>query len=330
MPGFIPPFDLGTFKPSAASLASWLYQIWEYLQQNPIPNDSELSEAISEQLPPEIAAYMEEHPATVQSVNGMIGAVIIAYADLVTGSTVPIYRATSLEITQPDLIDAWHEGCRFAVVDDTTTYVMLYADSPEAITLLPLGGGGGVGGIQSINTTIVPDGVGNALVNASNLPLSTADPTTIYAQIATLTNAISTINGKLNNLFPIGYIYMSVDSTDPGTIFGGTWTRIQDTFLLAAGSTYDPGTTGGEAAHTLIANELPHLAGTANWRSGTNPGSFRATGICSPNTASNTSQPVGLSGNSTTEVQLNIEFGGDVAHNNMPPYLAVYVWKRTA
>lgn len=51
-------------------------------------------------------------------------------------------------------------------------------------------------------------------------------------------------------VYPIGSIYMSINNTNPGLVFGGTWERIQDTFLLAAGNTYQNGTTGGEASHT--------------------------------------------------------------------------------
>ena len=47
-------------------------------------------------------------------------------------------------------------------------------------------------------------------------------------------------------LFPIGYVYISVNNTNPGTIFGGTWEQIKDTFLLACGDTYANGATGGE------------------------------------------------------------------------------------
>lgn len=195
MPGFIPPFELGTFKPSAASLASWLYEIWQYLQQNPIPNDAEITEKVTEIVPPEVAAYMQEHPATVQSVNGLIGAVVIAYADLVSGSTVPVFRTTTIESTQADLLDAWDEGCRFTVIDDTNVYVMLYSElgGVRTITLLPCGSGGGGGGIQSINTTVLPDGTGNAVLTSQDIPLSTLDPTTVSTQ---LSNMVTAINGK--------------------------------------------------------------------------------------------------------------------------------------
>ena len=61
----------------------------------------------------------------------------------------------------------------------------------------------------------------------------------------------------INAIYPVGSIYMSVNSTSPATLFGGTWQRIQDRFLLSAGSTYSAGATGGEATHTLTSGEMP-------------------------------------------------------------------------
>ena len=61
----------------------------------------------------------------------------------------------------------------------------------------------------------------------------------------------------LDNVWPVGSIYMSVNSTNPGTLFGGTWTQLQNRFLLGAGSSYTNGATGGEATHTLTTNEMP-------------------------------------------------------------------------
>lgn len=118
--------------------------------------------------------------------------------------------------------------------------------------------------------------------------------------------------------YPVGSIYMSVNNTDPGTFIGGTWEQIEDVFLLAAGSTYTAGSTGGEAEHTLIEDELPshshQLKYNVVYRQSVSSGggvrNFTA---------------------SATEGTLDAEStGGGAAHNNMPPYLAVYVWKRTA
>lgn len=207
MASFIPPIDLGQFTPSAAAITSWLYQVWKYLQENPIADQSEIqttvTDTINEVLPPEVAdavdEYMQQHPISVPvtSVNGLIGAVVITYASLVTGETTPIYRASSSEITQADLLDAWNDGCRFAVVDDTTVYAILR--DLDTFTLLPCGSGGGGSGIESINTTILPDSNGNALVNAANLPMAANDATTISTAIGNAATAASDASTAASN-----------------------------------------------------------------------------------------------------------------------------------
>ena len=122
-------------------------------------------------------------------------------------------------------------------------------------------------------------------------------------------------------VYPVGAIYMSTIATDPKTLFGfGTWERIQDAFLLAAGSTYGAGTTGGEATHVLTASEIPKH-NHAIWYPNAGAGNDAAP-IGYPNTGSKSTY--WAVGSYTGDI------GGGEAHNNMPPYLAVYVWKRTA
>ena len=60
-----------------------------------------------------------------------------------------------------------------------------------------------------------------------------------------------------SKLYPVGSVYISFNATDPSTLFGGTWTRLKDTFLLANGDTYAPNTTGGSATKTISVNNLP-------------------------------------------------------------------------
>lgn len=47
-------------------------------------------------------------------------------------------------------------------------------------------------------------------------------------------------------IFPVGSIYTSINSTNPATLFGGTWEQIQGRFLLSASSSYAAGDTGGQ------------------------------------------------------------------------------------
>lgn len=130
-------------------------------------------------------------------------------------------------------------------------------------------------------------------------------------------------NFVLDNVYPVGSIYMNVNSTNPGTLFGGTWEQIQGRFLLGMSGSYPAGSQGGEAEHTLTSSEIPshsHVAlyglngdvsdflGGSSANYGVRPGSDTAT-----NYDYNTSST-----------------GGGQPHNNMPPYLSVYIWKRTA
>lgn len=133
-------------------------------------------------------------------------------------------------------------------------------------------------------------------------------------------------------VYPVGSIYMSTSSTNPEYIFGGTWEQIQDMFLLAAGSKYEAGTTGGEATHTLTQTELPKISGSFGGTSsgnawgvlGTSSGVFSRSGsIPAPTNTEKTPD-------NTRNTTINMTFGGGQAHNNMPPYLAVYVWKRVS
>ena len=133
----------------------------------------------------------------------------------------------------------------------------------------------------------------------------------------------ATVSAMLDKAYPVGSIYMSVNSTSPGTLFGGTWVQIKDRFLLAAGTTYKAGSTGGEASHTLTVSEMP--SHYHDEYVGNDGGADSAPSGYSgwPNIAYTSTKTWWAKGSKTSSA------GGDGAHNNMPPYLAVYVWKRT-
>lgn len=60
-----------------------------------------------------------------------------------------------------------------------------------------------------------------------------------------------------SKLYPVGSVYISFNSADPSTLFGGTWQRLKDTFLLANGDSYAPNTTGGSATKTIAVSNMP-------------------------------------------------------------------------
>lgn len=119
----------------------------------------------------------------------------------------------------------------------------------------------------------------------------------------------------LDSFMPVGYILLLYSHADPNTMYPGTtWVRIQNAFLWAVDGSGTIGQTGGEKTHTLTVNELPahshgsvysqHAAGTKDKAWYTAAGSSVAYGAVST--------------------------GGGAAHNNMPPYVQVSVWRRTA
>lgn len=159
-------------------------------------------------------------------------------------------------------------------------------------------------------------------------------------------------------IYPVGSIYMSVNSTNPATLFGGTWERITGRFLLAAtdnganggnsNANIKPGYTGGEASHTLTTTEIPaHTHGQSTLtgyfgirKIAENKNTVAGEGgIISINHTGGNSYPTLAAGSGSNyngeKITVNASHthtsvGGSGAHNNMPPYLAVYIWKRTA
>lgn len=160
----------------------------------------------------------------------------------------------------------------------------------------------------------------------------------------------------LNTVYPVGSIYMSVSATSPATLFGGTWESLGGRFLIGQNGTYTAGSTGGEASHTLTLAEAPahtHGRGTMNitggyktgWNdasgggiisstwSGAMYGSRNGTAFYYDNPRSSTSDNhrnyINFDASRSWTGETDSKGGGG-AHNNMPPYLAVYMWKRTA
>lgn len=145
-------------------------------------------------------------------------------------------------------------------------------------------------------------------------------------------DAYCTKSQLINLIYPVGAIYISVNSTSPQTLFGGTWQQISDTFLLAAGATYTAGSTGGEATHTLTEAELPVIdTSTLRWH-GQEHGTHvhQVNGKWYGTQISNMYQTTGQTTGAVSYSDIGLRFGGGGAHNNMPPYLSVYMWKRTA
>lgn len=135
------------------------------------------------------------------------------------------------------------------------------------------------------------------------------------------------ISSVLDAVWPVGSIYISVDATNPSEKLGGTWEVFaQGQMLLGFSGTHDIGSTGGEETHILTDDEMPshsHTFTYYRWKRYTTyhpeRGGVRPLDTAYAVTSSTSSY------NSSTSIR-----GNDAAHNNMPPYITVGIWRRIA
>lgn len=164
-----------------------------------------------------------------------------------------------------------------------------------------------------------------------------------------VTEGIALNNEMLSSVYPVGSIYMNVNPTNPGSLFGGVWEQLKDRFLLGTGDTYQNGTTGGASSVALATANLPVHAhgfngttdGNGNHNHTGNTLEVRAQVTSQP--SSDTARPI-TSGAHHYGLQITNDAGwhqhtfsgatqntgSGEAHNNMPPYLTVYMWKRVS
>ena len=154
-------------------------------------------------------------------------------------------------------------------------------------------------------------------------------------------NPISKKSSIFDLIYPIGAIYMSVNNVNPNVLFGGRWEQLKDRFLLGSGDVYTNGATGGSADAVVVSHTH-----TQQSHSHTNTdGNFVTSDVASAN---NTRVNYSANGNrmvdginttnsifhhrpaTSDKTAINNATGVDGTGKNMPPYLAVYMWKRIA
>lgn len=132
-----------------------------------------------------------------------------------------------------------------------------------------------------------------------------------------------------SDAYPVGSIYMSYSSTSPASIFGGTWTQIKDRFLVGVGSSYSAGNTGGANTVKLLKDHLPDVQVTPLVIGDRFITADDTADLTTPDgwitVSSSGTVPVRWGGNWGTAI-----LGSGIAHENRPPYFAVYMWRRTA
>lgn len=179
-----------------------------------------------------------------------------------------------------------------------------------------------------------------------DLTADTVTPESLLEGVTAHNAAGEVIVGRLSvknfieTIYPVGSIYTSTNSTSPAELFGvGTWERIKDQFLLAAGDQHEAGTTGGSESHTHnygiqyggyyreVALEMNPNGGALKYDSSGN------ITLATEESMGNQDAPVNASTGTTmtTASMTHYRSIGNTSYTaNMPPYITVYVWKRTA
>lgn len=138
----------------------------------------------------------------------------------------------------------------------------------------------------------------------------------------------------LDYFFPVNSIVIRYDHTSPAELFGGVWTRVLHSkgtpaFLYGCTEEAVIGECGGESSHTLTVNEMPshrhNFTGDGSAIT-QNDQSLIVAGSVYPERAGISK---GANYSSNGSVVLSYTGGGE-AHNNMPPYIKVSIWRRTA
>ena len=190
------------------------------------------------------------------------------------------------------------------------------------------GGSNGTGGEVDLSNYIQKSSIAGFVKNDGSI-----DPNDYVTSQELPSKTSDLINDSsfttLQAVYPVGSIYMSINNTNPSILFGfGVWEKIEDKFLLGSGTNYANGSTGGSADSVVVSH---------SHKTNVN-GEYIVTS--EEETANNTRVEYSASGNRWVDGQTSPShfhhrvrtstIGEDGTNKNMPPYLAVNIWKRTA
>lgn len=192
---------------------------------------------------------------------------------------------------------------------------------------------GFAGGQASNTTTGAAIGTSAVASGAGAVQLGTGNNTTantLQFRSYPLVDANGNIEpARLLDMYPVGSYYITESSTTPASLFGGSWIRVSNSFLYGAASQSAVGQTGGEADHVLTIDEMPNHAHKPHgytWitSQGSNSGDIEVTRVGGRNA-------FGIEFMRDYDQNRYTSYtGGGAAHNNLPPYRRVNLWRRTA
>ena len=138
-------------------------------------------------------------------------------------------------------------------------------------------------------------------------------------------------------VYPVGSIYMSANNVSPATFLGGTWQQIQGQFLLAASGTHPAGSTGGAESHTheyRVGSYMNYGCVVGNGANGVQVYDYSSGNYAALQNSASQDSTAGNTALVGSQKTLNAYRKSSTGHvsseSNMPPYISVYVWQRTA
>ena len=278
---FVPPLNLGGFQPSPATLAQWVYQIWQYLQENPIATEEQLKEYIGTFITtsPETQAmigegveeYLTENPPTapVNSVQGKTGAVQLAYNEIVPASNaVPVYKASSTPNTNT-LVGQYNLGYRLFV--NTATQEIFTISPAGALSLV--GRGKFDGTTVDLNSvqgdTTIAEAVTENSNNITSLTTSTQNAiTNINAQLTALSRPLIFREVSFSGTLAANARFAQMPENYVPTITGYTPVGVVGYFVWATGTSSSFARAwvqeNGKIDIVVISSELASVARAVN------------------------------------------------------------------
>ena len=329
---FTPPIAIGGYKPTPGTLSEFIYQVWAYLNDTPIPDDEDIAEQVKTYVEdnPEFAnviaeivdEYIEANPpeAPVQSVNGETGAVVLDYKDIVPSNIqIPVWIHNTANAPDATTIAGLRQnGFRFTFNSDTSKLSVIMPNG----TLNSV-----VSGVSSVNGLS-----GNVVLESPDILVDSDDGDTTLKDVADQVDSISTM---LDAFFGVGAIYITKDGTfDPNGVFPGTWSKLEHAFIYGAGSGDTVNDTiQGTASNTLSMANIPahtHNYNQWTWMFTGSNGKFQINLSQNENTG-NSDVYNDIMGSIARYTGSAGESAGTITPvNNMPPYLLRYIWERTA
>ena len=258
------------------------------------------------------------------------GYAITIYNSSVIGNTTA--AGTGVAIANGDKVMVWSDGTNFY---DTKS-------SSVTGTVAIANGGTGQTSANAAFNALAPAQTANRLLKSdgTNTSFAQAVLTTDVTGTLPLANGgtgVTTLTALGNLFYPVGSIYTSTVATNPGTSLGfGTWAQFgAGRMMMGAGGSFGPGTTGGSNDATLPAHTHTATSTDAGHdhqyaRNATPTAGVIPIGIAAPSYDGNNNGPITVSTGFASITTTVGATGSSATNANLPPYIVVYMWQRTA